>query len=78
MDPMGTVPTDPVAALAHALAESPDLIAALLLEHRSDQRGYCQSCTTGGTGTRHTPAPCPLRHLAEMAARLVHERLADR
>jgi hypothetical protein len=57
-------PIDPVAA---ALADMPDVIAALLRDHVPDPHGRCRACGRPGTGTPHLAAPCPLRWIAEAA-----------
>jgi hypothetical protein len=57
-------PTDPFTA---ALAEMPDLIAALLRDHVPDGTGRCRTCGLPGTGTPHLVAPCPLNRMAQAA-----------
>ncbi len=57
-------PTDPLAA---ALADMPDVIAALLRDHVPDVKGRCRACGRPGTGTPHLDAPCPLSRIAEIA-----------
>lgn len=46
-------PTDPFTA---ALAELPDLIAAILRDHVPDAAGRCRACGLPGTGTPHAEA----------------------
>jgi hypothetical protein len=74
---MGIVETPaPFDGLAAALAGSPGLIDALLAEHRDDGTGHCRTCTTmPGYGTKDVLVPCPLRTLAEYAARLYPVRV---
>jgi DNA-binding NarL/FixJ family response regulator len=39
----------------------------MLSDHVPDAEHNCTACTHGGTGARHTPWPCALRAVAEVA-----------
>jgi hypothetical protein len=65
--------TDSVAA---ALANMPEVVAALLRDHVPDALGRCSACGTPGTGTPHLAAPCSLWRIAEAARKIRARRTA--
>jgi hypothetical protein len=52
------------------LAEMPDVVVRLIVEHVPDENNRCRGCTLPGTGRPNEPWPCSLRKLAEQARRL--------
>jgi hypothetical protein len=54
------------------LAEMPDVVQRLIVEHVPDENNRCRGCTLPGTGRPNEPWPCSLRKLAERAHRLQH------
>jgi hypothetical protein len=69
-----TRPAEP-STFAAALAEMPELIAALLRDHAPNHRGLCRACGLPGTGTPHLTTPCSLRRIAEAARTIRIQRL---
>lgn len=65
--------SDPVAV---ALADMPDVVAALLRDHVPDALGRCRACGTPGTGTPYVRYPCSLREIAEAARKIRAQRTA--
>ena len=64
----GRGPRDtPFEDVARELSTRPDLVAQLLADHPT--AGVCPGCTTPG-GRMVIDAPCPIRKLALLAARL--------
>lgn len=59
--------TSPEAAAAAALAPMVEVWFQMLMDHVPDAEHNCTACTHGGTGARHTPWPCALRAVAEVA-----------
>ncbi|MDN5861575.1 MAG: helix-turn-helix transcriptional regulator [Pseudonocardia sp.] len=59
----------PEAAAAAALAPMVEVWFRMLMDHVPDAGHNCTACTHGGTGARHTPWPCALRTVAEVARR---------
>ena len=49
------------------LAEMPDVVVRLIVEHVPDENNRCRGCTLPGTGRPNEPWPCSLRKLAEQA-----------
>lgn len=64
--------------LVLALADMPDVVAALLSDHVPNAQGECRACGLPGTGGSYKPFPCMLYGLAIAAKRIRDEREAER
>jgi hypothetical protein len=53
--------------LIELLADMPDVVQRLIVEHVPDENNRCRGCTLPGTGRPNEPWPCSLRTLAEQA-----------
>lgn len=61
------------AAFVAVLAQMPDVVERLTVDHAPDGDGRCPSCTTPGRGTAHIRWPCSLASLAADARRIAEE-----
>lgn len=58
--------------LAGVLADMPDVVGVLLVDHRRGRRGHCRVCTR--QGLTYLAHPCNLRRLADQAAHILAAR----
>lgn len=65
-------------ALAHVLADMPDVWRKLIVDHVDAGCGRCRACTRAGTGTPGKTWPCSTLRLARVAQRIHDEHQRGR